>query len=102
MFSGIILVTPYMREPLTQGENILAEAIRMDLAAEINSSPGDRATLEKRHGQVWDSDELRRDFEVIAFGAPLVVVKRRSDGAKGSLIFQHHPRYYWGWDEHKE
>ncbi len=27
--------------------------------------------------------------------APYVVVRRKSDGQKGSLEFQHHPRYYF-------
>jgi hypothetical protein len=27
--------------------------------------------------------------------APFVVVRRRSDGQEGSLMFQHWPRYYF-------
>lgn len=72
------------------------EAIRKELVAEINAAPGSREALEAEHGQVWDTDELRRDFEVIGFGAPLVVVRRRSDGVRGSLFFQHNPRFYYG------
>jgi len=45
--------------------------------------------------QRWSTDELRRDFEVIGFMAPFVVVKRKSDGAKGSLEFTHEPRWYF-------
>lgn len=48
--------------------------------------------------QIWDTEALRRDFEVTGFMAPLVVVRRRSDGAQGSLMFTHHPRYYFGWE----
>jgi hypothetical protein len=44
---------------------------------------------------------LTKDFEVIGFLAPLVVVRRRSDGLKGSLEFQHSPRPYWGFVEDK-
>jgi hypothetical protein len=62
---------------------------------ELNTSPGDRAALEAKHGIVWDTDELRRDFEVVGFLAPVVVVRRRSDGQLGSLIFQHQPRYFF-------
>lgn len=43
----------------------------------------------------WNTDELQRDFEVIGFAAPFVVVKRKSDGQKGSLEFVHHPRVYF-------
>jgi len=50
---------------------------------------------------VWDTPQLRQDFEVIGFLAPLVVVRRRADGVKGSLEFQHSPRLYWGFVEDK-
>ena len=45
----------------------------------------------------WDTDALREQFEVLGFLAPFVVVKRRSDGAKGSLEFTHSPRIYFNW-----
>jgi hypothetical protein len=72
------------------------EAIRRVRLAEINAVPGGREALEAEHGQVWDTGQLAQDFEVIAFLAPLVVVRRRADGVKGSLEFQHNPRLYWG------
>lgn len=49
--------------------------------------------------QTWDTDQLRQDFEVLGFAAPFVVVRRRSDGKKGSLEFNHNPRIYFGWRE---
>ena len=51
--------------------------------------------MEAEHGQVWNTQELGQDFEVLGFAAPLVVVRRRSDGAQGSLFFQHSPRFYF-------
>lgn len=42
-------------------------------------------------GQTWTKEELERDFEVMGFAAPFVVVKRRSDGVEGSLEFKHGP-----------
>ena len=71
------------------------EQIRRQMVAEINSNAGERAELEARYGQVWDTSELQRDFEVLGFMAPLVVVLRKSDGTKGSLEFQHNPRFYF-------
>lgn len=53
--------------------------------------------LESRYGKVWDSQGLRNDYEVLGFMAPLVVVRRRSDGQKGSLEFTHIPRAYFNW-----
>lgn len=63
----------------------------------VNVLPGTREQLEKHHGQVWDTNEMCRDFEVLGFNAPFVVVKRKSIGKIGSLMFQHHERFYWGW-----
>ena len=77
------------------------EAIRRERLAEINAVPGGRTALEAEHGQVWDTQQLAQDFEVIGFMAPLVVVRRRVDGVKGSLEFQHDPRMYWGFVEDK-
>jgi hypothetical protein len=77
------------------------EAIRKELVAQINAEPGSREALEAQHGQIWDTNQLREDFDVLGFGAPLVVVRRKSDGQKGSLFFQHSPRLYYGFEAHK-
>ena len=76
------------------------ETLRRKRLTEINAEPGSREALEAEHGEVWSTDELRRDFEAIGFMAPLVVVRRRLDGVKGSLEFQHHPRFYFNWKAH--
>jgi hypothetical protein len=55
------------------------------------------AELAADQDQKWDTEELQRDFEVTGFLAPFVVVRRRSDGAVGSLQFTHSPRVYFGW-----
>lgn len=71
------------------------ENIRRSLVQEINADPGSREALEEQYGEVWDTDEMTRDFNVEGFGAPFVVVTRKSDGKRGSLKFQHHPRFYF-------
>ena len=76
------------------------ESIRRTMVAEINAEPGSRAALEAKHGQVWDTSELQNDFDVIGFMAPLVVALRKSDGVKGSLMFQASPRFYYGFSAH--
>ena len=68
---------------------------------ELNRDPRERTELEKQYGRVWDTQELGREFEVLGFMAPYVVVRRRADGAKGSLMFQHDPRYYFDFAEDK-
>lgn len=72
------------------------ESIRRELVNEINAQPGSREALEAQYGQVWDTQELQRDFDVTGFMAPFVGVRRKSDGVKGALMFQHSPRFYWG------
>ena len=71
------------------------ESIRRSRLVEINADPGSREALEAAHGQVWDTMQLAQDFVVIGFLAPLVVVRRKSDGQKGSLEFQNRPRFYF-------
>jgi len=77
------------------------EPWRRQRLAEINGEPGSREALETQHGQVWSAEELSADFEVTGFLAPSVVVRRKSDGKKGSLEFQHSPRFYFGFSPHE-
>ena len=46
--------------------------------------------------RTWTTEELERDFEVVQFLAPYVVVRRRADGVEGVLEFTHSPRLYFG------
>lgn len=78
------------------------ETLRRQRLFEINENPNGRAALEEKFGKVWDTDQLREEFEVIGFSAPYVVAKRLSDNQKGSLEFQHNPRFYFNWQPHKE
>lgn len=71
------------------------ESIRRELAQQINGAPGSREALMAKYGQVFDTTTLQEHFEVLGFGAPFVVVRRKSDGVKGSLEFQHSPRFYY-------
>jgi hypothetical protein len=77
------------------------ETARREMLAEINAEPGSREYLEAKHGQVWDTSQLSEDYEVLGFMAPMVVVRRRSDRQKGSLYFQHQPRFYFGFEPYR-
>jgi len=70
------------------------EATRRQMVQEINAEPGSREYLEQMHGQVWDTTELQRDFSVLGFMAPFVIVAEKESGRRGSLLFQHSPRVY--------
>jgi len=71
------------------------ENTRRKLVKEINAIPSSREALEKEHGKVWNTEELSQEFRVIGFSAPFVVVQRKSDSVKGSVAFQHLPRFYF-------
>jgi hypothetical protein len=75
------------------------ENIRRERQAQLNSEAGGLQRLEDLYGRVWSTDELRRDFEVIGFMAPYVVVRDRITGKKGSMEFQHSPRFYFNHQE---
>ena len=68
---------------------------RRDHLAEINDQPKDRTALEALYGQVWDTRQLAADFIVLGMAAPSITVQRKADGVKGSLEFQHAPRFYF-------
>lgn len=70
------------------------ETIRRSMTKAINAEPGSRENLEARYGDVWDTQELQEHFTVLGFCAPFVVATRNSDGVKGSLLYQHSPRFY--------
>ena len=75
------------------------EGIRRVMVKDLNDNPGDREELENVYGRVWDTQEVEVDFEVVGFMAPFVVVKRKSDRVKGTLMFQHSPRYYFNFQQ---
>ena len=74
------------------------ETIRRDMVQVINSDPGSREALEAKYGKLWDTDELRRDFEVLSFAAPFIICNEKARGLKGSMMFQHHPRHYFNFE----
>ena len=77
------------------------EAARRQRLKEINGEPKGKEALGAIYGQVWDTRELARDFTIIGFMAPIIVVQRKADGVKGSLEFQHGPpRLYFNWKPH--
>ena len=47
---------------------------------------------------IWDTQQMTKDFQVVGFLAPFIVVIRREDGLPGTLMFQHSPRFYFGWE----
>ena len=85
----------------TSGDRIVndeTETIRRLQLVEINAEPDSREALEVKHGQIWDTQGLGKDFTVEGFMAPYAVVRRKSDGQRGSLMFQSNPRFYFSFE----
>lgn len=68
-------------------------------AAMVLGMPDELARVIHCGDPVWDTNAMREEFEAIGFAAPFVVVRRRSDGVRGTLMFTHHPRFYFGFEE---
>jgi hypothetical protein len=82
---------------MSDTQNDPTEAYRRAEVERLNAIKAERAELEARYGKVWSTDEVREDFEVLGFMAPFVMVERRLDQQRGTLMFQHSPRYYFDW-----
>ena len=76
------------------------ESFRRARQLELNAGHS-REILESLYGRVYSTDQLRAEFEVQGFFAPMVVVKSLADGSLGSFEFQHMPRYYFNYQKDK-
>lgn len=47
----------------------------------------------------WNTTELTKAFEVLGFSCGYCVVRRKVDGVRGSLSFDHMPRIYYDFIE---
>ncbi len=61
-----------------------------------NGQPAHDASLAQ---PLLDTQQMSELYEVIGFMAPFCVVRRKSDGKKGSLEFTHNPRHYFNFVE---
>lgn len=78
-------------------DNYMDTELRM-LDKFVNRSPRDRDALEEAYGEVFDFADVGLHFELLGFKAPFAIATCKRTGERGSLIFQHDPRFYFGWD----
>ena len=55
--------------------------------------------LKESYPEVLTTQEATDKYEFIGFMAPYVMVKDRVTGKKGTMQFDHRPRYYFGFVE---
>jgi hypothetical protein len=70
------------------------ESIRRSMIA-TGQPAADLAKADRR----WSTDELMKEFAVLGFMAPFVVVRRQADGVHGTMEFVHSPRVYFNFVE---
>ena len=58
-----------------------------------------KAELQAQYTDVLTTTEMTALYDVEGFCAPCVVVRRKSDGKRGSLEFTHMPRFYFNFIE---
>lgn len=72
-----------------------------EICAQIESDneTTERTRLEGLYGKgnVWNTSELSARFVVVGFMAPFCVVQDKQTGVKGTVEFQHSPRFYFGY-----
>ncbi len=55
-----------------------------------------RNELQEEYGQVWDTEQMQKDFDVQSYLSPVTIVIRKFDGVRGTLLFARLPRLYYG------
>lgn len=73
----------------------LVGTVNAQVESEDESTERTRLTEEYGEGNVWKYDEVGGAFEIVSFMAPFCVAIRREDGRRGTLTFQHRPRFYF-------
>jgi hypothetical protein len=66
----------------------------------INGKPRTREEIQEqlRANPVWDAREFMEAFEVLGWKSPFVIAVNKQTGERGSLLFQHEPRFYFSFD----
>lgn len=70
---------------------------RQQRSAEINAEPKTRIELGLIWGEVLDHLELRAKYNQFFFANPVLLCRRKSDGARGTWLYQYSPRFYFRW-----
>lgn len=65
----------------------------------VSAETATRKALETKYGKVWNTEEPNEQFEQTGSMGLVILVRRRLDGRKGSMEFNHSPRFYFHFKE---
>lgn len=94
---AVMVVNAADRTTVAEAQDV---EIRM-LERWINRNPRTREQLEGLAEEVLDDRELDSRFELLGLKGPFAVVRERESGQQGSMMFQNHPRFYFGFDPNR-
>lgn len=73
----------------------LIDRVQREMVLDRDRKCPARAQLEKTYGPVWSQAQMEDEFAVELMAYPFATVRRRSDGAAGTLMFRQSPRLYY-------
>ena len=59
--------------------------------------PDVHQAIQEKGGECWTTEEVQEEFESLGFMAPFCTARKRETHKKGTLLFVHRPRIYYGW-----
>jgi hypothetical protein len=74
---------------------------QINASVESSDEDKERIRLEDLHGEVYNTTQMATKFEVLSFAAPFCIVRERATGKRGTITFQHSPRFYFDFVEDK-
>lgn len=75
------------------------EVIRKEIETVLDTNTTMVVAVAEANGGAMTTAEMTALYDVLGFLSPFVVVRRKSDGKKGSLMFTHDPRRYFSFKE---
>lgn len=81
---------------LASMERLVDIELRM-LREVMNRTPCSREELLAVVAEVYNREQVEERYEVLGFRAPFAMVRERSTGQMGTMLFQHEPRFYFSY-----
>ena len=67
----------------------------------INTEPRSEEAFTTAGEEVWNTEEVQKEFEILGFKKPFALAIRKSDGARGTFLFQTMPKLFFSWSQER-